>query len=247
MKTSIITTLLGLGSVAIGHSATSIQVEFQGLGNIGFAPVVGAFHSGEVNFFDAGSSASTALETLAEVGNPSQLLGTVPMTAQAGTVTSGPGGAGVSGTVIFSVADGNTLFSYASMLLPTNDWFIGNDNGRDISSLLNAAIGTNLTFDVSTVWDAGTESEDFAFSAGNPLFGIPAGDAGAGDTTSGLITAVTGSDPFAAFANQPGGFDSSTLDFSGSPVGRFTLTVVPEPSAAILGLLGLIPLFRRRR
>lgn len=104
---------------------------------------------------------------------------------------------------------------------------------------------------MATVWDAGTELEDFAFSAGNPIGGItdPAGDAPNGTAQGGVISVADGTDPFSVFANAPAGFDTAGFDFNaGGPIATVTLTVVPEPStAAFLGLVGLGILMRRRR
>ncbi len=137
-----------------------------------------------------------------------------------------------------------TKFSFS---FPTNDWFIGNDTARDVSGLLGASPGTSLAFNVMNVWDAGTELEDFATSAGNPLLGIPDGNAAAGTAQGGVISLVTAANPFASFDNQPGGFNAAALNFTGNPVGSFTLTVVPEPGTAVLGAVAVLPLLRRRR
>ena len=139
------------------------------------------------------------------------------------------------------------------MVLPSNDWFVGNGNVADISSFVaQNLVGSEMTFEVSTVWDAGTELEDFAFSAGNPIAGItdPAGDAPNGTAQNGVISEVTGADPFPGFANAPAGFDSTAFDFNnaGAPIATITLTVVPEPSTAVLlGFAGLGFVIRRRR
>ena len=233
-------------SAAAASAATMIRVDFRATGPVAFAPVAGVFHNGSFNHFDAGSTASAGLEILAEVGNPGPLLATVPGTANGGT-NGAPIPVGGTASFVVTAADGNGMFSYASMLLPTNDWFIGNDMARDVSSLLGAGIGTSLTFNVTSVWDAGTELEDFFTSAGNPLLGIPDGNAAAGAMQGGVIGLVTSSNPFASFANQPAGFNPMALNFSGNPVGSFTLTVVPEPGTTALGALALLPLLRRRR
>ncbi|MGJ8678073.1 MAG: spondin domain-containing protein [Akkermansiaceae bacterium] len=252
MKKIIYTTLGVVSASATLQASTLIEVSFNITGPVGLAPVAAVFHDGSFSAFANGGTASTGLETLAEVGNPSGYLGEAPSTANVGT-NGAPSGPGSTVTFLVTVADGNTNFNYAAMLLPSNDWFIGNSGSQDISSLLNAANGTNITFDVSTVWDAGTELEDFAFSAGNPIVGsgaglnIPAGDAANGTDQNGVISVVTAADPFSAFANQPAGFDSSLLDFSGGNIGTFTLTVVPEPSSLLLSGFGLISLLSRRR
>ena len=244
-SSALCTAVLGFSALN-ASAATIIRVDFQATGPVAFAPVVGVFHNGSFNHFDAGASASSALETLAEVGNPMPLLATVPAGANGGT-NGGPVAVGGMTSFMVTAADGNGMFSYASMLLPTNDWFIGNDTPRNVSSLLGAPIGTFITFNVMNVWDAGTELEDFATAAGNPLLGLPAGDAAAGADQNGVVSLVSAANPFASFANQPAGFNPASLDFTGSPVGTFTLTVVPEPGIAALGAVALLPLLRRRR
>ncbi|MCR9201394.1 MAG: spondin domain-containing protein [Planctomycetaceae bacterium] len=104
----------------------------------------------------------------------------------------------------------NDFFSYASMVLPTNDFFVANGNptAHDISAIL--ATGGQITFLIGTpnggVNDAGTEREDFGTSAGNPLFpgrNLPAGQSGpdVGRRTRRPITNVV-DDAFAAFVDR---------------------------------------------
>ncbi len=49
------------------------------------------------------------------------------------------------------------------MVLVSNDFFVANDNALDISSVLSG--GGPITIDVVSVYDAGTEFNDFAASA----------------------------------------------------------------------------------
>ena len=245
-----------LGSISAAGAATQIRVQFTGTGPVGFAPLFSAFHDGSYDIFDPGVAASPELETLAEVGDPGGLIGNAPASANAGPVFGNNPSppvftVGGSNSAVFTVDDSNTRFSYASMLLASNDWFVGNGdpNAYDVSSLIGAIAGTSVTIDVTTVWDAGTELEDFAFSAGNPIIGVStAGDAPNGTDQGGVVTMVTGPDPFAAFANIPNGYDTTAVDFTGASVASITLTVVPEPSTALLGgLAGSFLLLRRRR
>ncbi len=101
----------------------------------------------------------------------------------------------------------NDYFSYLSMVLPTNDFFLANGNplAHDVSGILDN--GGEISFLIGTpnggVNDAGTEREDFRFSAGNPLFpnrNLPAGQSGpnTGRDVELPIANVTG-DAFAAF------------------------------------------------
>ncbi len=79
----------------------------------------------------------------------------------------------------------NDFFSYVSMVLPSNDFFLANGSpvAHDIGDLLDN--GGRTSFFIGTpgggVNDAGTERENFRFSAGNGLFpnrNLPSGQSG---------------------------------------------------------------------
>ena len=112
-----------------------------------------------------------------------------------------------SQTFVLRTDGSNDFFSYASMVLPTNDFFIANGSpvAHNISEILSN--GGEVSFFIGTpnsgTNDAGTEKEDFRFSAGNPLFegrNLPAGQSGPnrGIRNRLPIANVTG-DPFAEF------------------------------------------------
>ena len=241
---------------SVATAQTSIRVTVTTTGPVGLAPALAAFHDGSYDVFDTGGTASAGLEALAEVGDLSTILGEAAAAgANAGAIVDGgpfvPGGGTAS--AVFSVDPTDTSFSFAAMVLPSNDWFIGNGSAVDISSLIGASVGTTLpAITLSTVYDAGTEEEDFAFGPGGGLVGITTTSSpGGGTSTSDPISAVSGPDPFAAFANvEPASFDTTTIDFTGGSVATVTLEVVPEPTAialASLGVLGLCGMMRRRR
>jgi len=243
-----------LAAAAFGSTAfatTEIMVTFEGTGPTGFAPLFVAFHDGSYDIFDSGSPASSDLETLAEVGSPMFLVDNAPAGVDVGHVGGGGVAPMVTRSGVFTVADGNNMFNYASMLLPTNDWFIGNGSARDISDLINGT-ESSVTINVSTVWDAGTESEDFLTSAGNGLFSdLPASVATEGDVQNGTVQMLSGTfddgTPFSDFANIGTMFDVSTINFaSGSEVAQITLTVVPEPASMMALGLGALGLFAKR-
>ena len=234
-------------------SDTQIRVTVTTTGPVGLAPAFAAFHDGSYEIFSPGGMASAGLEALAEVGDASVLVGATP----AGVTAAGfaPGGPfvpnGGTESIEFSVSDAQSSFSFAAMVLPSNDWFIGNGAAIDISSLLNAAPGTSINLSPAMVWDAGTEEEDFAFAPGGGLVGITTtSDPNGGAATSNPIALLSGADPFAVFQNiEPMGFDTTTIDFSGGPLATVSLTVVPEPTClSLIGMLvlGIASLNRRR-
>ncbi len=238
--------------------AVLIQLTYTTTNNLGTAPAAYSFHDGSGGIFAAGDTASAGLEFLAEQGGPMGLIGelnTATPSATNGAIipVGGPGPftPGMSNSVILNVPASNNMLDLAAMLLPSNDWIIGTGGTSiDVSSILGGGLGATNTFSFSNVYDAGTESENFANSPGNPIISIPGGMAPLGDTQGGVVTLVTGADPFASFAGLPNGFDTTPYDFNSSGYGSIsslTVTVVPEPSTALLGSLAGLGLFLRRR
>ena len=230
---------------------TQIEVKVETVSNLGIAPVIAGFSDGSWDIFDVGAAASAALEDLAETGSPA---GFSP--PEGGPVFGNnpdppiftPGG---MASTVFSVSDGNDRFNMAAMLLPSNDWFVGTESGVDISSLLNAPVGTSLSISLENVYDAGTELEDYSASAGNPIIGVTnPGNGGpdVGTDQNGVISLVTTPDPFGTFANlEPPDLDTTMFDFNGTTIATVTLTTVPEPSAFLMGLTCLSGLAWVRR
>ncbi len=248
---------------ALGTSAsadiTRIQIQLNGTAPTAFAPLAAIFHDGSFNSFDLGQNLSgTGLETLAEVGNPADFLAGAPSSANVGTngVPTAPGAS--STTITIDVDDTNTQFSFASMVLFSNDWFVGTTNAGaiDISALLNGNIGDTQTFDLTNVYDAGTEVEDYTGVGGSAFFPFTTSGALGIDIPNGQATLVDRStNPFLDFTNVENldlqGFDPASLDaFTAASLGNLTFTVVavPEPSsAAILALAGGLAMMRRRK
>ena len=163
---------LCLGSQAEAQQ-TRIEIQLNGTAPTAFAPLAAIFHDGTFDSFDSGDNLSgTGLETLAEVGNPAAFLATAPGSANTGTngAQTAPGASSVPFTV--DVDGTNNQFNFASMVLFSNDWFVGNQNSAsvDISSLLGGAIGSNIVIDLDTVYDAGTELEDYTGVGGSNFF-----------------------------------------------------------------------------
>lgn len=156
-------------------------------------------------------------------------------------------------SAIFNLdASYNNYFSYASMVLPSNDFYVANGNPF-AHGLGDVFAGGSVSFNIGvagTVNDAGTEINDFANSPGNPLFGIPEGQtvADQGDPENGVNANVIG-DPFANFLNVPSDVDFGPLNFNNysNGIATVTITAVPEPGSIGFVALGLGGLFLRRR
>lgn len=144
----------------------------------------------------------------------------------------------------------NRFLSYATMILPTNDFFLANGDpeAHDLMSLYDGE--GEISFFIGspgTANDAGTEEEDFIFSAANGLFpgrGLPPGQGGPNSGPADATTTIENivGDPFAGFLNADG-VDLSGLNFNeytGGGIARVTVTVIPEPASVLLLSLGLI-------
>ena len=259
-KTHIILPAL-FTALAASNSANAIQLQITisndaGAGGSYLTPVWLGFHDGSFDQFDAGASASAGIEAIAEDGNASVLSASFAGNGVDTVVGGGPIAPGQTVTTTINIADdgSQSYLSFASMLLPSSDFFIGNDDGRAIS-LRGLVDGTfsSASYSVVTAYDAGTEINDFATSAGNPLFGIAPGQNGPnqGADEFGSIAAITGAD-FASFLNAEG-IDVSRFDFTGASLATITVstvTDVPVPAAAWLfgsALMGLGTVARKRK
>ncbi|MEB3342385.1 spondin domain-containing protein [Okeania sp.] len=133
-----------------------------------FSPVWVGFHNGGFDLFDINEVASEGLERIAEDGSPDGIA-TEFVNSEAGStagVISSPNGPftqGNTGIQAFEVDETqDTFFSYASMILPSNDAFIGNESALAYEVFDNTGNLLEVDFIVSgnRVWDAGTEIND---------------------------------------------------------------------------------------
>ena len=257
-----------LGLVTLAAQASDVTFTFTNLapaGGVGVAPLWLGLHDGSFDSFDAGSAASMAIERAAEDGNPVPLSNAFASAVAGGVQTILPGGPrfpGASSSFTLHNVDlsgSNRYLSYAAMVVLSNDYFIGNDNARQID-LAGLAGGGSLSLALGgagQVYDAGTELNDFKYSVANGAFGIGGGQtqANQGDDEHGVVHLVTGN-PYAGFANAnlvPANFDWTPLNFNANPAfGRLDISVspVPEPASYAMLLAGLAAvgcLARRRR
>lgn len=257
---SFVFTALAMAVVcSTAFAQTQVQISFEPNSPTGFSPVSAVFHDGSFQeTFNSGDNLSgTGLELLAETGDNSLYLGNASSSSNVGTngANLAPGD---STTFTVSVDDSNTQFNFASMVLFSSDWFVGNSGSLDISSLLGADVGTELTFDLADVYDAGTETEDYTGVGGSGFFPFSTSGSLGVDITDGSASVLDRTtNPYLDFTNNENldlnGFDPTSLDaFTASSLGTLRLTVtssIPEPSSALalsVCALGLVSRRRRR-
>ncbi len=266
IKTVFIGSLLSL-CITSSISAVELKVSVENLSStdgLYLTPVWVGFHNGAFDLYDYGSAASAGLERIAEDGDPSVLRSEFMAAAPAGSdgVIFGPAGfagapiidPGEVTSAIFNV-DGsvNKYFSYASMVVPSNDAFIGNENAFGVK-LFNAAGDFTGPIDILVlglnVNDVGTEVNneiDAAFlNQATPNTGVFEGGfvqqhAGFYDSFSG-----PGGIPLILGGTNGAGifFDPMVSDFTrdGFQLARISISQVPEPSSIALFALGLLGL-----
>jgi len=154
--------------------ATEIKVKVEVLtptGGVFVTPLWVGFHDGSFDSYDTGSPASAAIERIAEDGDASELraLFSSSTTNSLDSVILNPEGfagapvfePGSSSTEIFDLDESTQrYFSYANMVIPSNDAFIANDDpmAHQIFDESGEFVGP-FTFTVygSQIKDAGTE------------------------------------------------------------------------------------------
>lgn len=204
----------GFGALAFAALATStaaaqdvrVRVTFESLvpeqGNF-FTPVFSAFHDGTFDIYDSGVPAfgpnapvpNDALERLAEDGATGPLMAEFLATG-AGTAVGtvpGPNGPIAPGDVtgadflLDPHAPSSRYFSWASMVLPSNDAFIANGNPKELEVFdANGQFARGRSFEIGTGYlDAGTEVND-ELPATTAFFGQAAPNTGADE--NGVVT-----------------------------------------------------------
>jgi hypothetical protein len=251
--------LLGLPVAASASTVTVEAFNNQPMGGFSLTPVWLGFHDGSFDAFDAGSAASAGVETIAELGDPSVLDGEFNAAAPSGVsdVLFSPSGPppftpGQSNSTMIDVGDAtsNRYFSFASMVIPSNDLFIGNDVPTayevfDAAGNFNGPITIELYG--YNIWDAGTEVNDVN---DGPAF-VVGQDATAG-TPEGEVIRV--------FFDTAGAMDyMASLDGVETPAYTLTdtlhrdellgtIVLTPEPTSFVaFAVTGLVLAMRRRR
>jgi len=183
MKIQKIITALVLAGTSVASQAQQLNITVTNLTQgIYYTPILISAHNADMSLFKSGEAASPELQMMAEGGDISGLSG-VLTTASADIVENPAAGLlapAMSTTTDLTTTDGNMYLSIVSMMLPTNDGFIGLNKWK-----IPTETGT-YTMTLSA-YDAGTEANDEIINGGGApgLAGIPfapGADGGTGGT-----------------------------------------------------------------
>jgi len=169
--------LLGATALLLADVASAAQVNvtvtlrhLAPADSVSFAATHLGFHNGTFDAFNNGQVATAPIISVAEAGNgiawlqsfsvadPSATIGTIAGQLRPGNVRSS--------TFLVDTAI-NPYFTFASMVIPSNDFFIGNDSPTQYRLFDNAGNLqiSSITQTARQIWDAGSEAFDVANAA----------------------------------------------------------------------------------
>lgn len=174
LKRAALAACVGLAGVAGASAApTLVTVTIENLApanSVSFAPLRLGFGNGSFDAFDVGAAATAPIISVAEGGSgadwfpafaaaePGATLGTVGGLLQ-------PGQSASANFVVDPAA--NRFFTFATMVVPSNDFFLGNDSPTAFEIFDGAGnlIVTSILQAARDIWDAGSEAFDPAAAA----------------------------------------------------------------------------------
>lgn len=218
--------------------------------SVSFAPLRLGFNNGSFDAFNIGDVATAPIISIAEGGSGSAWLPAFAAADPTATIGSIDGALlpGQTRSATFSVDSAvNAYFTFAAMVVPSNDFFIGNDSPT-AHRLLNAdgtLALTSISQTAGQIWDAGSESFDpaaaaFVVGANNDL-----------RTPQNSVVSFNFAELYGFNgAATAGGYTFNNQLTGSSPVYRISFAVapVPEPSTYALLAGGLLAIgFAARR
>ncbi len=225
----------------------------QPTGGFALAPVWFGVQNGSFNVFSQGSTASSAIATLAQFGNTAPLTSLFAGNGPQTTLESGgsliqflPG---QSNTTTLDVANPalDQYLSYAGMVVPSNDFFQGNatplqifnSNGNFIGPIMIKVYG-------SDIWDSDTEQQSTSVA----LTFIQGQSPGTGtQITNGAVTPFLTEPGATSFLQSidglttAAGYQISHLFSADDLIDTITISSVPEPGSVVLLALGVTGMF----
>jgi len=196
-----------------------------------FTPIIASAHPSDVAMFELATEASPELQAIAEGGDVSSMAALLESVGASVSTSAGLLGPGQSETLTVSTSDANTRLSLSSMLLPTNDGFLG------LNSIALPANAGVTEYHFSRGYDAGTEANDEIIGSGAPgEAGFPApppivasgtgtGGIGVPATAEGFITVHRG---VLGDLDPEGGYSdiNAAVHTFNSPVARIAVRMI---------------------
>lgn len=232
--------LLAAGSAQAETVRLTVTVQNLAPANgIAFAPLHVGFGAGSFDAFNLGAAATAPIISVAE-GGAGGAWQAAFAAAEPDAVRGTIGGlllSGASAQMSFLVDSASQgFFTFASMVVPSNDFFIGNDDPHEYALFdANGALQINqITLRANEIWDAGSEVFD-------PTAAAFVGDNGLRTDQNSVVAfnfaelaAFNGLLTGAGYNFQSGlGADSEVYRIS------FTAQPVPEPASIAMLLAGL--------
>ena len=248
LYTGLFCSFVSLGTFASKGSAAlmSVNVTIRNLApanSVSFAPLRLGFGNGTFDSFNIGQTAGAAITSIAEGGGGADWF---PAFAAADptSVRGSVGGALLPGTtasnsfIVDTSSANNRFFTFGTMVIPSNDLFLGNDNptGFQLFSNTGALLIPTITQTAGQIWDNGSEvaiaaNAAFLVVGNNDLRvaqnGVVAFDRSELATYNGLVTA-------AGYT-----FNSTLLPNNATAIYQidFAISAVPEPTSMALGAI----------
>lgn len=249
----------GLFSDPRPAEAVQVRVTVENLApanSVGLAPFRFGFGNGTFDAFDNNqtafllgfpSIAEAPIVTIAEGGSGSTwfpAFQAAEPNADLGSVfgpTIPPLLPGQSNSAVVDVDPTNRYFTFGTMVIPSNDHFLGNDNPQafEVFDAGGNLVLTSFTENGSRIWDAGSETENPA----NAAFLVGGNNDLRVNENLPVLFNFSDLSAFNGLVTAAGyTFDSSLISAS-TPVLRVSFAVVPEPGAAAalaLAAMGLV-------
>jgi hypothetical protein len=134
--------------------------------SVSFAPLRFGFHNGSFDSFNNGQAATAPIISVAEGGSGAEWFPAF-QAAEPSAVLGSVGGAltpGATASSAYFLVDTslNPFFTFASMVIPSNDHFIGNDNPMRyrLFDSSGALLISQIDQQARQIWDAGSEVTD---------------------------------------------------------------------------------------
>lgn len=255
------------GALAASANAVQLKVTAENLApenSVSLAPLRFGFGNGTFDAFDNGqaafllgypSIAQAPITTIAEGGSGSNwfpAFAAAEPNANTGSVVGTSGNAGPpltpgeASSTLIEVDTANQFFTFGTMVVPSNDFFLSNDSPTEHQAFDASGnlLINSITLTASDIWDAGTETENPA----NAAFLVVGTNSQREDENGVVHFNFSELSTFDGLVTAEGySFDSSLLS-ANTEVLRISFEVVPEPGTAAMSLLasaGLVLGFRR--